>query len=188
MRARAVVAAHARFHGLGTRSRCRMRASASSMRRASPGWWWSWPGEMQRAMHHQMRQMVRRAAPGGGGLAADDAERQQHFRRRGGVGQHVGRLVASAMPRIQPPHRAVGCQHNGAAGTRRPRGARRHGFGMRNQPSPRRLGYNDVNLRPGTPLARGRLLASGSIAYLPVPSVSPRRRASRRLSPSAAAR
>ena len=34
----AVAVGHARFHGLGTRSRCRMRASASSMRRASPGW------------------------------------------------------------------------------------------------------------------------------------------------------
>ena len=39
----AIAAAHARFHGLGTPSRRRMRASAISIRRASPARAWSWP-------------------------------------------------------------------------------------------------------------------------------------------------
>ena len=91
--------------------------------------------QMQRAVHHQMREMMRRRA-----CAAAAASRRTMPSAstispgrpgRGRVeGQHIGRLVAAAMARIQPLHRAVGGEHHGAASTRgRARRAAASGFG-----------------------------------------------------------
>jgi hypothetical protein len=102
------------------------------------------PGEVQCTMHNKVGQMVGGAAAGGGGLAADDAERQQHFGGRGGVGQHVGGLVAVAVARVQTADGAVGGQHNSGMGTGGMGSAGGHGFGTRNQPTPSRFGYDDT--------------------------------------------
>ena len=132
-----------------------------------------------------------RAAAGGCGLAADHAERQHHLRRRLGVGQHVGRLVAAAMARVQAAHRRSAASTTVAL-ARAGRAGRAGGdrLGARDQPAPGRLRHDDADLVRGSPPARGRYcrgpsLLAGSLARL---VVSRARRASRRLSPSAAAR
>jgi len=117
-------------------------------------------GEVQGAMNHEVCQMVGGAAAGGGGLAADDAERQQHFGGRGGVGQHVGGLVAVAMARVQAADGAVGGQNNGGMGAGGVGGAGGHGFGTRNQPTPGWVGYDDADCVL-EPRLRGATTCSG---------------------------
>lgn len=117
-------------------------------------------GEMQRAMHDQMREVVRRATPLGRGLASDDAKREQHLWRRSAVSQHIGGLVLSPVARVQAANRPVGRQNHGAACTRRPRRAYCHRFSMRDQPTPCRLGHNDVDLA-SEPRLRGATTSSG---------------------------
>ena len=76
--------AHARFHGLGTPSRCRIRASACSIRRASPAWWWSWPARCSAPCTTRCARWCAGRRRGGGGLAAHHAQRQDDLRRRRG--------------------------------------------------------------------------------------------------------
>ena len=62
-----------------------MRASAISMRRASPGVMVVVAQQMQRAMDHEMREMVRRPAARRGRLAPDCAEGKDHVARHPGA-------------------------------------------------------------------------------------------------------
>ena len=112
------------------------------------------PLQMQRAVHDEMREMVRRPRPGLGRLAPHRAEREHDLPARviGGLeGQHVGRLVAAAMPRVQPFHVDVGGQHD-AAPPRRPRARRgaRKRLGPPHEPAPRRI----VDQHAGRPRCR----------------------------------
>ena len=92
-------------------------------------------GEVQDAVNHEMGEVMRWAAPGGCGFPADYPKRQHNLRCGFNVGQHVGRLVATAMARIEAAHRAVSGKHDGGTGAAPP--SRPHG--PRGRQPPRRV-------------------------------------------------
>ena len=142
-----------------------MRASSISMRRASPACAMV-DGRRDAGSHARpdapgdARPGARRRAPRAGPRRAR-ARCRRRPRRRGGLeGEHVGRLVAAAMARVEALHRASVVEHHavGAAGGAAPRGA--PGVRHAARAAPARL------RRPGRvgPAGAGPRLLPGSIA------------------------
>ena len=149
------------------------------------------PGEVQRAMHHQMRQMVRGAARRRRRPRAGSRRAPAAFPAAGRGGRRSARWSACCGRDARAFSRwtaAVGGQHHGApaAGARPARAASASACGISAAPS--RVGHDDANCVL-EPRLRGATTCSGVhrlFAGLPASLAAPR--ASRRLSPSAAAR